>query len=203
MVEKFEKIILPTPSISKGLPLLEAISKRKTSRDFNPNEKLTLQQISELLYCAYGQSHGENNNLKTVPSAVSLQPLEIICVFKIGVFKYDSIKNELIPLIKGDYSEKTGVQPFVKDAYLNILFFSDMKKDPGDERRNKILNSSSDTRLRFSCLDAGHCTQNVYLYCASEGLKCVIRALCDGEFFKKLLNLGDNFEFIVSQSVGK
>ena len=203
MVENFEKIILPKPSLTKGLPLLEAISKRKTSRDFNPSSKLTLQQISEILYYAYGQSHGENNILKTVPSAVSLQPLEIICVFKVGIFKYDSVKNELIPLLKGDFSEKTGVQPFVKDAYLNILFFSDMKKDAGDERRRKILNSAPDTRLKFSCLDAGHCTQNVYLYCASEGLKCVIRALCDGDFFKKILNLGDNFEFIVSQSVGK
>ena len=203
MVENFEKIILPKPSLTKGLPLLEAISKRKTSRDFNPSSKLTLQQISEILYCVYGQSHGENNILKTVPSAVSLQPLEIICVFKVGIFKYDSVKNELIPLLKGDFSEKTGVQPFVKDAYLNILFFSDMKKDAGDERRRNILNSAPNTRLKFSCLDAGHCTQNVYLYCASEGLKCVIRALCDGDFFKKILNLGDNFEFIVSQSVGK
>jgi nitroreductase len=203
MVEKFEKIILPKPIINKGLPLLEAITKRKTSRDFNPNESLTLQQISEILYCAYGQSHGENNFLKTVPSAVSLQPLEIFCVFKIGIFKYNPIKNELIPCMEGNYSDKSGSQPYVKDAYLNILIFSDMKKEADDERKKNILNSSPETRLRFSCLDAGHCCQNVYLYCASEGLKCVIRALCDGEYFKKLLKLSDNYDFIVSQSVGK
>ena len=51
-------------------------------------------------------------------------------------------------------------------------------------------------------MDSGYCGQNVYLYCASEGLKCVVRAGAKDVELLKVLNLGENYKFIVAQTVG-
>ena len=57
-------------------------------------------------------------------------------------------------------------------------------------------------RLHASCLDAGHCCQNVYLYCASEGLKCCERGGANFEELFKLMGLDNTFKGITTMSVG-
>jgi len=60
----------------------------------------------------------------------------------------------------------------------------------------------ADKRVRLASLDAGHCSQNVYLYCASEGLKCVVRAGAQETELLKVLKLDDKYQFIVAQKAG-
>ena len=160
---------------------------------------------SELLYCAYGNSHTNqmNQTLKTAPSAVALFPLEFYLLFKEGIFYYDPEKNELIPCVEGDHRDKISMgQSFVKNAHFNLLIFANMKKKAPNERADKILNMDPSYRIKFACLDAGHCSQNVLLYCASENLKCVVRAMGDSGYFKKLLKKGNDYEYIISICIG-
>ncbi len=44
-------------------------------------------------------------------------------------------------------------------------------------------------------VDARHCTQSSYFYCASEDLKCVEKKLLE------ILNLGENHQFMLAHSV--
>ena len=60
----------------------------------------------------------------------------------------------------------------------------------------------AEEKLWLASLDAGHCSQNVYLYCASEGLKCVVRASADKAALLRLLQLNENYQFIVAQTIG-
>ena len=202
---KFETIKLPEPDKTKGKPIMECFKNRKSSREYNSSKKLTLQQISELLYCAYGNSHTNqmNQTLKTAPSAVALFPLEFYLLFKEGIFYYDPDKNELIPCVEGDHRDKISMgQSFVKDAHFNLLIFANMKKKAPNERAEQILNMDPSYRIKFACLDAGHCSQNVLLYCASENLKCVVRASGDSGYFKNLLKKGSDYEYIISICIG-
>ena len=183
---KFEKIKLEDPDLKKGKNLMEIISKRHSEREYSGKE-LTLKQISELLWVCYGQSHNDNKN-KTVPSGLAIYPLEIYAVFKDSIFKYNPEENLLIPIIKGNYYDKVsmGVQDYVNNSAMNILIFGD---------KNKSSN------IKFLCFEAGHISENAYLYCENEGLKVICRALCDGKFFIDLLKL-KHHEFITSICIG-
>jgi SagB-type dehydrogenase family enzyme len=202
---KFETIKLPPPDLTKGKALMECIKERKSSREYDPSKKLTINQISEILYAAYGNSHqnAQKANLKTAASAVALYPLEFYLIFKEGIFYFDPDKNELIPCVEGDHRDKISMgQSFVKDAHFNLLIFANMKKNAPSERADKILNMDPSYRIKFACLDAGHCSQNVLLYCASENLKCVVRASGDSGYFKNLLKKGSDYEYIISICIG-
>jgi nitroreductase len=51
-------------------------------------------------------------------------------------------------------------------------------------------------------VDAGLIAQNVYLFCASEGLATVVRGSIDGSAFARLLKLRPDQKVIVAQTVG-
>ena len=50
--------------------------------------------------------------------------------------------------------------------------------------------------------DAGFISENVYLFCASEGLATVIRALIDRPALSKKMNLSPSQNIILAQTVG-
>jgi nitroreductase len=54
----------------------------------------------------------------------------------------------------------------------------------------------------YTAADVGFIAQNVYLYCASEGLATVVRGSVDKPALAKLLNLKPQQKIILAQSVG-
>ena len=60
----------------------------------------------------------------------------------------------------------------------------------------------NEQNMMMAAVDAGHVSENVYLYCASADLACVVMAYIDGQALSKLLNLKKSQKVIVSQSVG-
>ena len=57
-------------------------------------------------------------------------------------------------------------------------------------------------KLPTSWADTGFISQNVYLYCASEGLATVVRALIDRDELAKVMKLRPDQKITLSQSVG-
>lgn len=72
------------------------------------------------------------------------------------------------------------------------------------EKELPLQTISDDDRYKFmiGCIDAGHISQNVYLFCASEGLGCVARASVDREQFSSAFDLPDTMNVIFGQTVG-
>ena len=194
----FEVIKLP-PHSTGGLPLFDVIAKRGTNRQFTGKKYMTLQQVSDCLWCAYGENrpitgHGH----KTVASACNICPLVVYVFLKDGIFKYDSLKNELQPVKKGDFREKTGGNDFCKISNMNIVFMENKKA----ECPYKGINLTDEQRFRYSAIDAGHCTQMVYLYAASQGLCCCERGYADEKVIKEVLELGDDYRLVITISIG-
>ena len=190
---EFTTIKLESGELKGGMPLFEALANRKSHREFDKTKFLSLKQVSQLLWCAYGSNR--DGGFKVVPSALHMNPLTIYAFMKCGTFKYCPDKNELVPVKEGDNRELAGTQPFVKDAALNIVIVSDLKTPCKFEL-------GDDKRLEMGLLDAAHCCQNVYLYCASEGLKCVERGSYDKEKLSKFLNLDEKTKLMITLSVG-
>lgn len=188
----FEVIKLQTPDTVGGKHLMRAIKLRKTDRQFD-NKNLSLRDLSNILWVANGINR--TNGKRTVPSAMALYPLKTFAVLSNGIYLYNPQKHQLEPVVKGDYRNLAGLQDFVKSAPLNLVFIADYSV----YEARKI---TGEKRIYLASLDAGHCSQNVYLYCASEGMKCVVRAGANEKELLKLLNLNENHQFIVAQTVG-
>ena len=202
-------IQLNNPEI-KG-ELMESIKNRHSSRNYSTSKDLTLQQISDLLWVSYGNNRKKENleghhhgTYKTVPSACAAYPLEIFAFMKTGVYKYDPDNNKLILIKEGDFREKSGTQQFVKDAFININMFFNVKKHtefPNEGTKNWLkMNQHS---LKMACMDCAYVSENIYLYCALHGINTVARAVCgNNDELKKLLGLSDDYEVLLAQSVG-
>lgn len=187
-----EKMIkLPEPQKTGGMPLMDALSQRKTSRSYSPKE-LDLQTLSNLLWAANGINRADNG-LRTAPSAVNWQEIEVYISFEKGVYIYNAVENTLELYMEKDIRESTGRQPFVKDVPVNLIYVADF---------NRMGDRAYDVKHWYSAADAAFIAQNVYLFCASENLATVVRGAVEKEELKRIMNLPENKHVVLCQSVG-
>jgi nitroreductase len=186
-----EIIKLPEPNKTGGKPLMQAMNERQSSRDFIDKD-LTQQQISDLLWSAYGINRPETGK-HTIPTSRNIQDMEVYITTKEGAFLYLPKENALQKLSGTDIREITGKQDFVKVAAVNLVYVSDF---------SKAGTASDEIKTMTAATHCGSMGQNVYLYCASEGLISVFRAMVDKAELAKALNLPENKRVIYCQSVG-
>jgi hypothetical protein len=189
-------IKLPPPQTDGGKPLMQALKLRQSTRgDFGPDVKLSLQVISNLLWAADGVNRPDGH--RTAPSAVDWQNIDIYVTTADGLFLYDAPKHELKVLGKEDVRAVAGQQDFVKTAPLNLIYVADMAKAKGFGGKGEIM----PTAETWSFAGVGAIAQNVYLYCASEGLACIVRAMVDAKAIATTLKLRPDQKVILAQTV--
>ena len=176
-----QDIVLPKPVTTGGMPLMEALSKRSSSREFSAAD-LDNQILSNMLWAAWGFNRSDK---RTAPSANNKQELSLYVVLKSGAYFYDAKANKLVQKVTGDIRGKMGNQDFVATAPVNIVFVEDKSKKGA------------------GATDSGYISQNIYLFCASENLATVVRGWFDANVVKEALKLGENMQPILTQTVGK
>lgn len=194
MVEA-QDIILPAPAKSGGKPLMDALNERGSSRSFS-NEELTMQQMSDLLWAAWGFNR-ESEGKRTAPSSHNRQEMEVYVALRSGLYLYDAGKNIMKHIHGRDIRALTGTQDFPASAPVNLIFVADLTK-----RGLKEGQAITDTDLLSSWANTGFMAQNVYLYCASEGLACVIRAMVARDRLAPEMRLKSTQVIILAQTVG-
>ena len=182
--QELKPIPLPKPQTEGGKPLMQALSERKSGREFS-SEKLPPQVLSNLLWAAWGVNRADGR--RTAPSASNRQEIDVYVVTSDGVSLFDAKNHRLEPVAAGDFRAATGGQPFVSQAPLNLVYVADQAQT-----------KSSDTAY----IDTGFISQNVYLYCASEGLSTVVRGSVDRAALAKALKLRPDQLVTVAQTVG-
>ncbi len=188
--QDLKPIALPKPDTSGGKPLMEALKLRRSTRSFG-SEKLSTQQISNLLWAAFGINRPDGH--RTAPSAMNWQEIDIYVAMEDGLYLYDAKAHVLKPILKDDLREKTGTQAYVKDAFMNLVYVADL---------SKTKRASQDDQSLYTGADCGFVAQNVYLYCASEGLAAVVRGSIDRPVLSKAMNLRADQKIILAQTVG-
>ena len=188
--QELAPVALPTPQTSGGKPLMQLLKERKSVRDFGPKQ-LSRQTLSNLLWAAWGINREDGG--RTAPSASNRQEIDVYVVMENGAFVYDAKANILKPVASGDLRKLAGQQPFVAEAPLNLVYVGDFARWPGDEENNKLTTTTVNT---------GFIAENVYLFCASEGLATVIRAMVPKPELSKALNLRPEQHITLSQTVG-
>jgi nitroreductase len=188
--QELKPVKLPEVQKDGGKTLMQALSERKTTREFS-NDKIPLQVLSNLLWAAWGINRPETGR-RTAPSAVNFQEIYIYVAMQEGLFIYDERSHVLNPVLAKDIRAATGLQDFVKDVPVNLVYVADFSK----------MNVSDQDKVFYSAADTGFIAQNVYLFCSSEGLATVVRNLIDKPALARTMNLKSQQRVILSQSVG-
>ena len=183
------QITLPPPQTDGGMPLMKALKLRASSRAFAP-DPLPLQTLSNLLWAAWGINRPQEGK-RTAPSARNWQEMDVVVVDATGAYLYDAKADALKPMASGDLRALTGVQDFVKEAPVNLLLVADTSRMQGAQGAQPMAHA-----------DAAFIAQNVYLFCASEGLAVVVRATFDAPALAKALKLTDKQMVVLAQTVG-
>jgi nitroreductase len=189
-VQDLQTIQLPQPKQEGGKPLLQTLNERKSAREFAA-EKLAPQVLSNLLWAAWGISRSTGQ--RTAPSASNKQEIDIYVVMADGAWLYDAKANALKQVVSEDIRALTGTQPFVKDAPVNLVYVADLAKAGRTRPEDAEFYSGANT---------GFIAENVYLFCASEGLATVVRASVDRAALAKALKLRPDQKIALAQSVG-
>ncbi len=190
--QELKDIALPAPKTEGGKPLMQALKARQTSREYDV-KKIPLQTLSDMLWAAFGINRADSGK-RTAPSTRNWQEIEIYVVMEEGAYVYDAKANSLKAVSGGDFRKMTGSQEFVFAAPVNLVFVADTTKMKGASPEDQALYAGADT---------GFICQNVYLFCASEGLATVVRGLIgDKKALAGALKLPAEKKIILAQTVG-
>ena len=188
--EEQKPIQLSKPQTA-GNPLMQLLAKRSSSREFS-SEPLPLNILSNMLWAASGINRPESGR-RTAPSAKNLQEIDIYAATAEGLYLYDAKASLLKPILAKDIRGMTGTQGFVKEAAVNLIYVADY---------SKMGSLSDEVKNMYATADTGFISENVYLYCASEGLSTVVRAGIDRPALAKAMGLRPDQRIILAQSVG-
>jgi nitroreductase len=185
-----QAIDLPAPQKTGGMPLMDALAKRSTARTFDSKE-LSPQQLSSLLWAAFGINRPDGK--RTAPSARNFQETDIYVLLKSGAYVYSAKSNKLDLVVAEDIRALGGTQAFVKDAPVTLIYVADL---------SKMGDGSNEDKKNTANIDVGYISQNVYLFCASEGLVTGARGSVDRAALGPKLKLRPNQMIILAQSAG-
>lgn len=177
-------IVLPQPQTTGGMPLMEALSKRKSTREFSTNKRLTDQQLANLLWAACGYNREDK---LTIPTALNKQEVSVYVITPEGAWRYAAKEHKLVQVTDKDVRDYAAAQEYAKKALLNIAIVSDKELMEND---------------LYAGTDAGAAMQNIYLWCAANGIGTVTRGSFDKEGLAKALNLKPSQRVILVQTVG-
>jgi len=189
--QEFKPVQLSEPQMDTGKPLMQVLKDRKSSRAFS-TEKLPEQVLSNMLWAAFGVNRPDSGK-RTAPSAMNWQEIDIYVATASGLYLYDAKAHALKPVLSEDIRALTGRQPFVQEAPVNLVYVADF---------SRMGKAEVDDKIFYSAADTGFICQNIYLYCASEGLATVVRGLVDRPALARVMMLRADQRIILSQSVG-
>ena len=195
--QKPEPIKLLPPQTDTGKPLMRALKDRKSSRSFR-GEKLSPQTLANLLWAAFGINRPDSGK-RTAPSAMNWQEIDVYVALEEGAYRYNAEEHALEPVSAKDLRGETGsiMQPFVKKAPVNLVYVADFSRMG---LKGKLV--KQEDKSVWAAAAAGFIGQNVYLFCASEGLATVVRGLINKKDLRKELGLREDQKIILAQTVG-
>jgi SagB-type dehydrogenase family enzyme len=187
--ESGRTIKLPPPRMDRPATLMTSLKNRRSSRTFSGVD-LSRETISDLLWAACGVNRPDGR--RTAPSAKNWQEIDVYVAMESGLYLYNAGENSLDLVKKEDLRALCGKQGFTQDAPVNLIYVADQSRMSRDTPEN----------LFSAAADTGFISQNVYLYCAAEGLSTVVLGWVDAPSLAKAMGLEDAQRVILTQPVG-
>lgn len=188
-----DTIKLPKPDLQQKSTLMTALKDRQSKRNIS-SEELSLQNISNLLWAAFGVNRDDGR--RTAPSAMDTQNISIYIAMNDGVYIYDAMNNSLektkIESKKINIKNEIGFQGFLSEAPVVLIYVADLSKSRGSE----------ESRIYYAAMNTGYISQNVYLYCSANNLATVAVGWVKKDSLRKILDLNESQKIMLTQPVG-
>jgi SagB-type dehydrogenase family enzyme len=196
-------IKLPAPSLKGAMSVEEALSKRRTIRQF-ASRALTLAQLSQLLWGADGVS--DPRGFRTAPSAGATYPLELYLVvgergvtdLAPGVYRYLPQPHALEPTAaKGDLRASVARaslhQNWMAEAPVMVVIAAEY---------SRCMARYGNRGVQYTHMEVGHVGQNLFLGAEALGLSCGIVGAFEDRGLSQVLKLPANHEPLLVMPVG-
>jgi len=200
-------IKLNEPNKDRGLPFMETLSVRASTREWSDRD-LSLQDLSDLLWAANGINRPDEKKY-TASSAQNAHDVAMYLFMEEGVYLYDADDHALEPVLTGDFRSQIMMTPppRPKDAGgpppppppapsnppIQIILVSDV---------SRFKFGPPELKPEWGAIDAGIVSQNISLFCAATGLKTRPRASMDKEKITNLLKLNDTQYVFLNHPIG-
>lgn len=177
------------------MPLRDAIQARRSVRTFSQrrfhlDDSADLQLLSDLLWAAWGFI---TDKRRAAPSSHNRQETDVYVLLPEGAYRYDAAANRLLQLSTEDLRAASGAQDYVGTAAAELAFVARTEAVTGKTPRGVV---------ETIYVDTGFISQNIYLFCASEGLATVVRAMVPKDTLAARLKLSPTQEITLVQTVG-
>jgi SagB-type dehydrogenase family enzyme len=184
-------IELPKPLIIKS-SFSDVINSRKTTRRFNQEKSVSLEELSTLLFTMQGKTHG---NKRAVPSARSVYPLNIYIItnnvkgldnglYKMSIDNFRLIKIKSADL-KNEITEACSGQSVVENSQVKIIITVTWKS---------LVDNMGESSRKWGIFEAGLASQNSYLAAAAMNLNTVPVGGMDSDKVAKVIGVNHDKE---------
>jgi hypothetical protein len=181
---------LPPPRKDGGMPLISALQLRHSTREYS-DQRIPQQILSDLLWAAFGINRPSGD--RTAPYWRHVMVIDVYLALANGVWIFEPKAHTLHLHLADDIRRHTGYQDFVSAAPLNLIYVA---------HAERMTDISAEERRLYASVDAAFIGQNVYLFCASEGLGTVFRGAVDYVKLARILGLPDQQFVTFAQTVG-
>jgi hypothetical protein len=199
---ELQTIVLPNPEKEGGKSVLASLIERKTTRTISSKE-LPLQLISNLLWSGFGVNRDSGSFGKkgrTAPSASNSQEIDLYVALPGGVYLYEAVSHQLLPVAEGDFRARSG-RGKATTAPLNIFYIADLSRyDTGPTQPDRKI-GDPEVQKSYFFTDTGFIAQNIYLCAASFGLAAWFHN-CDKENTVSEFKLKPTQRVLFAQTVG-
>lgn len=191
-----QDIKLPAPSTNGGLSINEALNRRRSIKEYDTGRDLTMQQIANLLWAGAGINRPDEG-LRTNPTALNSQEIDLYLFTKKAVYRYDCATHKLELKAQGDHralvaGDSNFTQDFVLDAPVSVVIVADTNKLP----------IAPAMQYSTAACDAGYVSENICLFCAGNGLATRPRMSMDHDGIAALLGLKEGVVPMLNNPVG-
>ncbi len=184
------EISLPSPAKKSDTSLEQALANRRSTRSYK-NQPLELAHAAQLLWAAQGITKA--NFYRTAPSPGALYPLEIYIAaanvesLEPGIYRYKPSSHSLELVVQGNMLNRlSGAalgQGAVSAAPADIIITAVYQRVTGKYRQRGI---------RYTHMEAGHASQNIYLQCETLGLGTVAIGAFDDDQVREIIKAGQD-----------
>lgn len=192
-----DNIILPDPKHKSNVSIEEAISSRRSKRNYK-SEHINIGQLSQILWAAQGITGQIGDyKLRAAPSAGALYPIEIYVVLPKGVYLYLPQGHKLKKIKSGDLRSELAKaalnQWWIRDTSCDIVITAVYER---------TMAKYGQRGVRYAVIEAGAVTENVYLQVESLELGTVSVGAFNDRDVQKILNIPDNRRPLIIMPIG-
>jgi SagB-type dehydrogenase family enzyme len=203
-----KSVQLPKPSYKGTMSVETAMQGKKSARSFSKTP-LNLQQVSQILWAAYGRLPTDaisGATIKVTPSAGGLYPLDIFLVsgqgtvqdLPEGIYMYKPLTHTLLHVASGDNRKLLAYaslsQMWIAEAPVIVVIAATFGRSTVKYRQRGI---------QYVFMEAGNANQNMYLQAVAMGLRIGTVGAFNDPQVAGVLKLPDSIKPLLVVPVGK